>query len=104
MKQYREYAAKTVNIRESGGRAQATVQVKRAKSTVRTPNPAGRGTEVLVNGRLHRDSYGGGPGRTLANYRGKISFVNKKGSHPYHIVSPSGGWLGWVTAGSVKEI
>ncbi len=106
LKQYREYAAKTVSIREggSGGTAGATVQTKRARSTVRASGLAGMGSEVIVNGRLHRDSYGGGPGKTLANYRGKVNFVNQKGSHPYHIISSSGGWLGWVTAGSIQEV
>ncbi|MDE7060884.1 MAG: hydrolase, partial [Lachnospiraceae bacterium] len=59
---------------------------------------------VLVNGRLHRDSYGNGPGQTKNNYRGKINFINQKGSHPYHVTTPTGGWLGWVTADSVKGV
>ncbi len=101
LKQYREYATKTVTIKEGGG---AAVQTPRAKSTARVSEPVGRGSEVLVNGQLHRDSYGGGPGKTLSNYRGKVNFVNQKGSHPYHITSPSGGWLGWVTEGSIREV
>ena len=105
LKQYREYATKTVSIKEgSSGGAGATVQAQRAKSTVRASGPVGIGSEVIVNGRLHRDSYGSGPGKTLANYRGQVNFVNQKGSHPYHIISPSGGWLGWVTAGGIQEV
>ena len=47
------------------------------------------------------DSYGAKPGKTFTNYKGKVNFINKKGTHPYHVTTPSGGWLGWVTAGSV---
>lgn len=59
------------------------------------------GAEVLVNGTVHLDSYGRKPGKTVRNYTGKISLINKKGSHPYHITSPSGTWLGWVSRESV---
>lgn len=59
------------------------------------------GCDVILNGRVHYDSYGSKPGKTFTNYRGKVNLINKKGSHPYHVTTPSGGWLGWVTAGSV---
>lgn len=59
------------------------------------------GCEVILNGRVHYDSYGAKPGKTFTNYKGKVNFINKKGTHPYHVTTPSGGWLGWVTAGSV---
>ena len=62
------------------------------------------GCSVIVNGRLHRDSYGSGPGMTLSNYRGKINFVQNGRSHPYHVTDPSGRWMGWVTASSVRVI
>ncbi len=100
LKQFREYGTKTVKVGGGG----MSIQARRAKSTVRASVPVGIGSEVVVNGRLHRDSYGGGAGKTLSNYRGKINFVNQKGSHPYHVTSLSGGWLGWVTAGSVQGV
>lgn len=59
------------------------------------------GCTVILNGRVHYDSYGSKPGKTFTNYKGKINLINTKGSHPYHITTPSGGWLGWVTAESV---
>lgn len=59
------------------------------------------GCDVILNGRVHYDSYGAKPGKTFTNYRGKVNFINKKGSHPYHVTTPSGGWLGWVTKESV---
>ena len=100
LKQFREYGTKTVKVGGGG----MSIQARRAKSTVRASVPVGIGSEVVVNGRLHRDSYGGGAGKTLSNYRGKINFVNQKGSHPYHVTSLSGGWLGWGTAGSVQGV
>lgn len=62
------------------------------------------GCDVILNGRVHYDSYGAKPGKTFTNYKGKVNLINKKGSHPYHVTTPSGGWLGWVTEGSVKLV
>lgn len=59
------------------------------------------GCDVILNGRVHYDSYGSKPGKTFTNYKGKVNLMNKKGSHPYHVTTPSGGWLGWVTTESV---
>lgn len=59
------------------------------------------GCEVILNGRVHYDSYGSKPGKTFSNYRGKVNLINKKGSHPYHVTTPSGGWLGWVLESAV---
>lgn len=59
------------------------------------------GCDVILNGRVHLDSYGSQPGKTFTNYKGKVNLINKKGSHPYHVTTPSGGWLGWVTKESV---
>lgn len=62
------------------------------------------GCEVILNGTVHYDSYGAKPGKTFSNYKGKVNFINKKGSHPYHITTPSGGWLGWVLESAVKVV
>ncbi len=40
------------------------------------------GSDVIVNGRLHRDSYGKGPGQTRTNYKGKINLINEKDHIP----------------------
>ncbi len=108
LKQYRDYGVKTVIVKlaekTTGAGSAAAVKKTRAASTVQTSKPIGIGSDVIVNGRLHRDSYGNGPGQTRTNYRGKVNFINKKGSHPYHVTTPAGGWLGWVTADSVKGV
>lgn len=59
------------------------------------------GCDVILSGRVHYDSYGSKPGKTFTKYKCKVNLINKKGSHPYHVTTPSGGWLGWVTKESV---
>lgn len=59
------------------------------------------GCDVILNGQVHYSSYGAKPGKTFTNYKGKVNLINKKGSHPYHVTTPSGGYLGWVTKESV---
>ena len=55
------------------------------------------GDNVIVNGTLYSNSYGGNAGKTLNNYQGVITIVNLKGTKPYHIDK-----LGWVSKESVK--
>ena len=101
LKQYREFKTKTVDIKivQNKPKATATVETPRAPSTVRTETPIGIGSEVIVNGRLHGSSYGEAPGMTVTNHRGKVKFINLKGTHPYAI-----DFLGWVTKDSVKGV
>lgn len=70
-----------------------------AKTTA--PDQITIGCDVILNGTVHYDSYGSKPGRTFSNYKGKVSLINIYGSHPYHVTTPTGGWLGWVTKESV---
>lgn len=101
-KEYRDYHITQIPIDPSLKRPTAP-----AKSP--TPQPAKpakpaqitKGCDVILNGRVHYDSYGSKPGKTFSNYKGKVNFINMKGSHPYHVTTPSGGWLGWVTKESV---
>ena len=104
LKQYREFETKSVNIKNSASGTAATVQNNRANSTVQSPVPIMIGSEVIVNGRIHGSSYGDAPGKTLSNSRGKVNFINLKGSHPYHVTTLSGGWLGWVHKDSVQGV
>lgn len=96
-KEYREYTLQEIQLDTQAG----TVK---AQAVTTPPRPATQitvGCAVIVNGRLHRDSYGAGPGKTLSNYQGKVNLINTKGSKPYHITDTSGGWLGWVDKGAV---
>ena len=104
---FKEYKDYSISVLESTSTNRST----RAKTEVGTVQPAAKvtptpkqitiGCDVVLNGRVHSDSYGAKPGKTFTNYRGKVNFINKKGSHPYHVTTPDGRWLGWVTAESV---
>lgn len=69
-----------------------------------TPTEITVGCDVILNGTVHYDSYGSRPGKTFSNYKGKVNLINKKGSHPYHVTTPSGGWLGWVLESAVEIV
>lgn len=104
LKQYRDFGTKTCNIKFAKSKVAPKPKLVVKNKRAVNPKKVGIGSDVIVNGRLHRDSYGSAPGQTRTNYRGKINFINMEGSHPYHVTTPSGGWLGWVAASSVRAI
>lgn len=110
LKQYRPFGMQTVRViltpRPSLPAQPVVTQeaAPRPESTVQAVKPITIGCDVILNGQVHRDSYGKGPGRTFSNYRGKINLINAKGSHPYHVTTPAGGYLGWVLAGCVQAV
>ena len=103
--QYRAYAAKIMNldvIETTDGETVTTAIVEAER-----PKPAGEiaiGSDISVTGRVHRSSSGDAPGRMLENYAGKISHISDGKPMPYHITTPGGAWLGWVTADSVTGL
>lgn len=100
LKQYRDHGIKRVKISSLGT---VHIQNSRPVSTV-SERPIAIGSEVIVNGRLYGTSYGDAPGQMRTNYRGKVNFINLKGSHPYHITTPTGLWQGWVTKSSIRAV
>lgn len=98
-KEYRDYHITQIPTNSSSERSTATNTPAPAKPV--TPTQITKGCDVILNGRVYYDSYGSKPGKTFSNYRGKVNLTNMKGSHPYHVTTPSGGWLGWVTKESV---
>ena len=103
LKQYKPYSTKKIKIEKSkdeDNKQEAKVEEKREADESKIMI----GSDVIVNGRLHRDSYGKGAGQTRTNYKGKVNLINEKGSHPYHVTTPEGSHLGWVTKDSVKGI
>lgn len=111
LKEYVRHTIATVSLSKSTTSSttkKATANKTTAKKTQSSRENVAKavtvGCNVIVNGRLHRDSYGNGPGATRKNYKGKVNFIKKGRSHPYHITTPSGGWQGWVTAKSVKVV
>lgn len=90
-------SAVTNHLKRSASVGTVTPQAK----VTPAPKEITIGCDVILNGRVHYDSYGSRPGKTFTNYKGKVNLINKKGSHPYHVTTPSGGWLGWVAKESV---
>lgn len=110
VKEFKPYSVKEVKITDYGPNRPKTKNVNTAVSIAK-PAPSApakknvyAGCTVIVNGQLHRDSYGAGPGQWRRNFRGKINFINTKGSHPYHVTTMDGGWQGWVLASAVEVV
>ena len=69
-----------------------------------TPKTPTVGATVIVNGRLHRDSYGSGPGATEKDAKRKISHIASGRAYPYHVTTLDGGWRGWVAESAVQVV
>lgn len=105
LKRYQPYAVSivsAVDIKDQLTKLNSMGKPASGSSVAITPSEITIGCEVILNGRVHYDSYGSKPGKTFTNYKGRVNLINKKGSHPYHVTSPSGGALGWVTKESVS--
>lgn len=103
-KQYRPYTVSVVSKTDLSSQLKKTTAMGTVSPNAKVSPVAKEitiGCDVILNGRVHYDSYGSKPGKTFTNYKGKVNLINKKGSHPYHVTTPSGGWLGWVTKESV---
>lgn len=95
LKEWRDYSAKKAPV----------VKKPTPPAPPKKPAPAqkiGIGSVVIVNGQLFRDSYGTGGGLIERNAKRKINFMAAGRAKPYHVTDMSGGWRGWVSAGSVR--
>lgn len=97
LKEYKPYGIsyETKSVASTGEKI-LTVTPKRTETKIAI------GSSVILNGRVHATSYGERPGKTFSNYQGKINLINIKGSHPYHVTTSEGGWLGWVEESAVR--
>lgn len=98
-KEYQDYEITELKVETKKKSSKKKKKKKKKKSTKATKITVG--CSVILNGRVHYNSMGAKPGKTFKNYKGKVNLINKKGTHPYHVTTPSGGWLGWVTKESV---
>lgn len=98
---FKKYQHHAVSIISKTTNSQPKKVSNKDKKVPVKPKEITIGCDVILTGTVHYDSYGARPGKTFTNYKGKVNFINKKGSHPYHVTTPSGGWLGWVTKESV---
>lgn len=102
-KRYQPYGVSIISKTADTAQVKTTAVGTVSPQATVTPEPKEItiGCDVILNGRVHYDSYGSKPGKTFTNYKGKVNLINKKGSHPYHVTTPSGDWLGWVNKESV---
>lgn len=75
---------------------------KKGKQRSKPNKKIGKGSIVIVNGTLHRDSAGSGSGAKEKNAKRKINIVNPGAKFPYHVMTFGGGWRGWVSKKAVK--
>ena len=109
IREYREHGAKFVKVVKQ----KVTTPVKKVTTTKKQTGSTNKkitiGCEVIVNGRLHRDSYGTGPGQTEKNARRTVNFMAPSRKCPIHVRlvgkdNSNRVWRGWVTQGSVKRV
>lgn len=96
LKEFRPYEAKKIGV-----------QLQPEKTAEERPSPpkkVGMNSIVVVNGQLHRDSLGSGPGITEQNAKRKISLVAPGSKYPYHVTTLDGGSRGWVKESDVKSV
>ena len=102
LKEHRNHGAKEVKMDLTGSIPSGKPAPPPAPPSVNKQPTIG--STVIVNGRLHRDSFGGGPGLTEVNATRKINFHRPGRSHPFHVTLEAGGWRGWITPESITRV
>ncbi len=101
LKEYRNYDVRKIAVNST----QPKVPVQPAQPPRPAPPRAvGIGSTVIVNGQLHRDSYGSGPGVVERNATRRVNFIAQGRAFPYHVTLLNGGWRGWVRASDVRVV
>lgn len=113
LREYKEHSAKFVKV----VKAKVTTAKKQTTTTKKQKGSTNKkvtvGCEVIVNGRLHRDSYGTGPGQTEKNARRYVNFIvskpNSRQKHTIHVRllgkdNSQRTWRGWVKPSEVKRV
>lgn len=97
LKQYREFEATKVTTSKKKKK-----KAKKGKKRVAPPKKFGIHSTVIVNGRLHLDSNGNGPGAYEKNAKRQV--INIATGHKYPIcVGINGVARGWVKKSDVKK-
>ena len=98
LKQYREFEATKI----SKSKKKKKHKSKKGKKRVAPPKKFGVHSTVIVNGRLHLDSNGNGPGAYEKNAKRQV--INIATGHKYPIcVGINGVARGWVKKSDVKK-
>ncbi len=103
--EYRHIESKKIAIRKPIKKAvRPKPPAQKAPPRPAPPKAVAVGSTVVVNGQLHIDSYGGGPGQTERNATRKVNIIANGRACPYHVTTIDGGWRGWVRASDVRAI
>lgn len=100
LEQYRKFSYQ----KKSNPKKKGTKSTAKKSTRVSPAGKVGVGTKVKVNGRLHRDSYGSGPGMYVKNSTMKVSLMSPGRAYPIHVATLSGLPQGWVKKSDVKKI
>lgn len=96
LKQYREFEATKIS------KSKKKKKAKKGKKRIAPPKKFGVHSTVIVNGRLHLDSNGNGPGAYEKNAKRQV--INIATGHKYPIcVGINGIARGWVKKSDVKK-
>ena len=97
LKQYREFKAVKISAKKKKKK-----KSKKGKKRISPPKKFGVHSSVIVNGRLHMDSNGNGPGAYEKN--AKRTVINIATGHKYPICVGIGGTArGWVKKSDVRK-
>lgn len=97
LKQYREFKAVKISAKKKKKK-----KSKKGKKRISPPKKFGVHSNVIVNGRLHLDSNGNGPGAYEKN--AKRTVINIATGHKYPIcVGIGGAARGWVKKSDVRK-
>lgn len=104
LREYKTYGAKVAQLQVTTTPPTSPAPATSAPARENTPKAVSIGCTVIVNGQLHRDSDGQGPGATESNATRKVNFIKNGKPYPYHVTTTSGGWRGWVAASAVEVV
>lgn len=105
LKQWKSYEAKTIEVsNEETSNVTDPATPQDTQPRANTAKKTAVGVTVLVNGQLHRDSQGNGPGQVEKNATRKISFLAPGAPYPIHVSTLEGGWRGWVAESAVSVV
>jgi hypothetical protein len=98
LKEYRDYHITQIssysdNTMSLSGSAPPATPLQPSEITV--------GAIVVVNGMLYRDSAGIASIQAVVGYKCMVSLIDEQASYPYHLITPTGDWIGWASKESV---
>lgn len=101
LKEFKEFSSPSYDLNVSPSKTKEQAKTIKPEA-IRKQTEVTIGTNVLLTGKVHLDSYGSKPGKSFTNYECRVNLINKKGTHIYHVTTLNNAPLGWVLAQAVK--